>query len=61
MGTRVSYPAEVKVKAIEMRLAGVPVKEVLSQLNIRSYTQLKRWMRRYKNGEIRRFEQPVGK
>ncbi|MBZ5483276.1 IS3 family transposase [Priestia megaterium] len=61
MGTRVSYPAEIKIKAIEMRLAGIPVKEVLSQLNIRSYTQLKRWMRWYKNGEMYRFEQPVGK
>ncbi|MGG0333176.1 IS3 family transposase [Priestia aryabhattai] len=61
MGTRVSYPAEIKIKAIEMRLAGIPVKEVLSQLNIRSYTQLKRWMRWYKNGEMHRFEQPVGK
>lgn len=28
MGTRVSYPVEIKWKAIEMRLAGVPVKEV---------------------------------
>ncbi|MGG1369565.1 IS3 family transposase [Priestia megaterium] len=61
MGTRVSYPAEIKIKAIEMRLGGIPVKEVLSQLNIRSYTQLKRWMRWYKNGEMHRFEQPVGK
>jgi len=61
VGTRVSYPAEIKIKAIEMRLAGIPVKEVLSQLNIRSYTQLKRWMRWYKNGEMHRFEQPVGK
>ncbi|AZV42724.1 transposase [Peribacillus asahii] len=31
MGTRVSYPAEVKLKAIEMRLAGIPVKEVMTQ------------------------------
>ncbi|KRD85888.1 integrase [Bacillus sp. Root147] len=38
MGIRVSYPVEVKVKAVEMRLAGVPVKEGLSQLNIRNYT-----------------------
>jgi len=38
MSTRVSYPYEIKMKAIEMRLAG-----------------------RYKNGEIHRFEQPVGK
>ncbi|KNH19658.1 transposase [Priestia megaterium] len=61
MGTRVSYPVEVKLKAIEMRLAGVPVKEVLSQLNIRNHTQLKTWMTWYKNGEMHRFEQPVGK
>jgi hypothetical protein len=32
MGTRVSHPVEVKVKAVEMRLGGVPVIEVLSQL-----------------------------
>ena len=25
MGTRVSYPVEVKQKAVEMRLAGVPI------------------------------------
>lgn len=38
MGTRVvSYPEEVKLKAIEMRLAGVPVKEVMEELNIRNF------------------------
>ncbi|MEJ9221185.1 hypothetical protein P4H46_23700 [Paenibacillus glucanolyticus] len=33
MATRVSYPVEVKKKAIEMRLDGIPVKEVMEQLN----------------------------
>lgn len=61
MGTRVSYPAEVKMKAIEMRLAKVPVKEVMDQLNIRNKTQLKTWMRWYRNGEMHRLKQPVGK
>jgi len=61
MRKRVSYPVEVKMKAIEMRLAGVPVKEVMAELNIRNYTQLKTWMRWYKNGELHRLEQPVGK
>ncbi|WP_277585025.1 IS3 family transposase [Psychrobacillus antarcticus] len=61
MGTRVSYPVEVKMKAIEMRLAKVPVKEVMEELNIRNYTQLKTWMRWYRNGEIHRLHQPVGK
>jgi len=32
MRKRVSYPVEVKLKAIEMRLAGVPVKEVMETL-----------------------------
>lgn len=61
MGTRVSYPVELKMKAIEMRLAGVPVKEVMEKLSIRNYTQLKTWMRWYRNGEMHRLEQPVGK
>jgi transposase len=61
MGTRVSYPVEVKMKAIEMRLAKVPVKEVMEKLNIRNKTQLKRWMHWYRNGEIHRLHQPVGK
>jgi transposase len=61
MDTRVSYPTEIKWKAIELRLADIPVKEVLSQLNIRNETQLKTWMKWDRNGEMYRFEQPVGK
>ncbi|PPB08839.1 hypothetical protein C4A77_06010 [Brevibacillus laterosporus] len=61
MATRVSYPMEIKMKAVEMRLAGIPVKEVMDQLCIKNKTQLKTWMRWYRNGETHRFEQPVGK
>ena len=61
MGTRVSYPIEVKMKAIEMKLAGVSTKEILEQLNIRNKTQVQTWMKWYRNGEIHRLEQPVGK
>lgn len=61
MATRVSYPIEVKMKAIEMRLAGIPVKEVMEQLNIRNKTQVETWMRWYRKGEWNRLEQPVGK
>jgi len=61
MGTRVSYPAEVKLKAVEMRMAGIPVAEVMEQLNIKNKTQLKRWMKWYRTGETYRFHQPVGK
>jgi len=57
----VNYPVEVKMKAIEMRLAGIPVKQVLEELNIRNHSQLKTWMKWYRNGELHRLEQPVGK
>ena len=61
MGTRISYTVEVKMKAIEMRLAEVPVKEVMEELNIKNRSQLKTWMRWHRNGEIHRLYQPVGK
>ncbi|VTR62881.1 Uncharacterised protein [Actinobacillus pleuropneumoniae] len=59
MATRVSYPVEVKKKAIEMRLDGIPVKEVMDQLNIRNKTQVETWMRWYRSGQWNRLEQPV--
>ncbi|PRR89433.1 IS3 family transposase [Bacillus atrophaeus] len=61
MGTRVSYPVEVKQKAVEMRLAGVPMKEIMQELNIKNKTQIKTWVRWHKAGDTHRFEQPVGK
>ncbi|AJK65961.1 putative transposase [Bacillus amyloliquefaciens KHG19] len=61
MRARVSYPVEVKQKAVEMRLAGVPMKEILQELNIKNKTQVQTWVRWYKAGDTHRFEQPVGK
>ncbi|SIS15945.1 Helix-turn-helix domain-containing protein [Bacillus velezensis] len=61
MRTRVSYPVEVKQKAVEMRLAGVPMKEIMQELNIKNKTQVQTWVRWYKAGDTHRFEQPVGK
>ncbi|MEC0973124.1 helix-turn-helix domain-containing protein, partial [Bacillus velezensis] len=50
MRARVSYPVEVKQKAVEMRLAGVPVKEIMQELNIKNKTQVQTWVRWYKAG-----------
>ncbi|WP_339233059.1 IS3 family transposase [Bacillus sp. FSL K6-1012] len=61
MGTRMSYPIEVKQKAVEMRLAGVPMKEIMQELNIKNKTQVQTWARWHKAGDTHRFEQPVGK
>ncbi len=44
-----------------MRLAGVPVKEIMQELNIKNKTQVQTWVRWYKAGDTHRFEQPVGK
>ncbi|UYO31368.1 IS3 family transposase [Bacillus halotolerans] len=61
MGTRLSYPVEVKQKAVEMRLAGVPMKEIMEKLKIKNKTQIQTWVRWHKAGDTHRFEQPVGK
>jgi len=61
MSTRVSYPAEIKLKAVEMKQAGIPAKEIMDQLNIKNISQIKTWMRWYRAGETYRFHQPVGK
>lgn len=61
MATRVGYPVEVKKKAIKMRLDGIPVKEIMEQLNIRNKTQVETWIRWYRSGQLNRLEQPVGK
>ncbi len=59
MGTRVSYPYEIKMKEVEMKLIGVPTKQILEELNIRYSTQVEIWVRWYKNGELERFKQTI--
>lgn len=61
MSSRISYPLEVKEKAIQMKLAGKATQEILETLNIRNKTQVETWWRWYRNGETHRFKQPVGK
>lgn len=61
MGTRVSYPVEIKLKAIEMKLQGFPVIQVMEELNIRNKSQLKTLMKWYREGQLYLLDQPVGK
>lgn len=61
MANRVSYPVEIKLKAIEMRLAGVTKKQIMQELNIKNKTQIQQWMRWYRSGDVHRLHQPVGK
>ncbi len=61
MATRVSYPVEIKMKAIEMRLAGVTKKQIMQELSIKNKTPIQQWMRWYHSGDVHRLQQPVGK
>ncbi|PDQ86163.1 helix-turn-helix domain-containing protein, partial [Listeria monocytogenes] len=61
MSTRVMYPAEIKEKAIKMKLAGKSTKEIMRTLNIKNPTQVKTWWRWYRNEETQRFNQGEGK
>ncbi|QRY36295.1 IS3 family transposase [Bacillus sp. PDNC022] len=61
MGKRVSYPISIKEEAVQMRLAGIPTKEIMDKLGIKNRTQVKTWMKWYREGENHRFHQPVGK
>lgn len=55
------YDKEIKLKAVEMKLSGIPVKVIMKELNIKSESQVYTWYYWHKNGEFHRFEQPIGK
>lgn len=60
MVKRVAYAAELKLKTVEMKLAGISIKQILKELNIKNETQIYVWEKWYKNGEWHRFNQQVG-
>lgn len=61
MGTRIMHSYEIKMKVIEMKLAGYSNRFIQTELGIKNITQVKTWWRWYQNGEHYRFSQPVGK
>lgn len=61
MVKREMYPPEVKHQAVQMKLDGKPMREILGELGIKNESQVKTWVKWFRNGETYRFEQPVGK
>lgn len=61
MGTKVHYPLETKMKAIEMKQQGYTNGQIMEQLGIKNKSQVKQWMRWYKTGQDHRLSQPIGK
>lgn len=58
---RVNYPSDLKWKAIEMFQSGKSSSQIAVSLGIRNSSQIRAWMRWYRNGETHRFNQPIGK
>jgi transposase len=55
------YSEEVKWKVIEMKNKGYRNKEIMDLLGIKNVTQIKTWMKWFKEEESHRFSQGVGK
>ncbi|MEI4791458.1 transposase [Bacillus sp. FJAT-53060] len=49
MKKRVSYPISVKEEAVRMKLIGIPTKEIMDKLGIKNSTQVKTWMKWYRD------------
>ena len=56
-----AYSVETKLACIEMKKAGKPNKVIMETLGIKNVSQVKTWWRWYRNDELHRFHQPVGK
>ncbi|WP_018923920.1 helix-turn-helix domain-containing protein, partial [Salsuginibacillus kocurii] len=62
MGKKQFYPEEVKQEVIRLKLSGEWTnREIMEKFGIKSKTQIKTWMRWYREGENHRLAQPVGK
>ena len=51
------YTREVKLKAVEMRLAGIPVKDIMEELDIKNESQVYIWYYWHRDGEVHRMDQ----
>ena len=61
MGKNV-YSSEVKWAVVKDKLSGeLTNKEIMEKHGIRNNSQIKTWMTWYRNNEIYRFDQPIGK
>ncbi len=55
------YSKELKLEAVKLKKEGFSVKEIQKLLNIKSESQVYTWWYWYRDGEMERFSQPIGK
>ena len=61
MGQNV-YSSETKWAVVREKMEGkLTNREIMGKYGIKSRSQIKTWMRWYRNGQIYRFDQPSGK
>ena len=60
--TKRFYPEEIKQEVIRMKLSGDYTNaEIMEIHQIKSRSQIKTWMKWYREGEAHRLAQPIGK
>lgn len=59
--TKMKYPIGVKMNAIKMKQEGFPISEIQKTFGIKSESQVYAWWYWYRDGELHRLEQHVGK
>src|SRR5690625_5684233 len=56
------YSSEVKWAVVKDKLSGkLTTREIMEKYNIKNKSQVTTWMRWYRNNEVYRFDQPIGK
>lgn len=61
MGKNV-YSSEVKWAVVKAKLSGeLTNQEIMEKYGIKNVSQIKTWVKWYRNGEVYRFDQPIGK
>lgn len=59
---KTNYSAEVKWAVVKDKMTGLLTnQEIMGKYGIRNKSQIKTWMKWYKNNELYRFDQPIGK
>lgn len=61
MGKNV-YSSEVKWAVVKDKMSGeLTNKEIMDKYGIKNVSQIKTWMKWYRENQIHRFDQPIGK
>ncbi len=62
MGHKNHYPEEIKREVIRLKLLGeLSNKEIMDRYGIKNVSQIKTWLKWFREGEEHRLAQPIGK